>query len=285
MELEQRLALGDDAAWREVIPPLLAVAFAVAKSRLAERLSNECQDVAMETLAEICKAKSRPTSERELKALTSAIAHRKAIDRIRHHSAAKRSGNTTVSLEQLHDSEAMSHPVGAHDQFLDHLTIQDLRELFIELGQSMKKKYRVVLHDHYFEQLSYAEVAAKRGISVNSVGVYIKRALDAMRAVINRQPRLKCELAELISDQRIVSILLPLATAVQLGGWFVDRFAPLFSERNELDIPDRPATVCHHTDTLTDGVRLAMSREQTPDIPVFSEACSNSLVSLLKEKR
>src|SRR5882672_9140369 len=107
MEVRDRLAQGDDDAWNEVFPPLFAVAFAVAKSQLRDRLSSECEDVAMETLSEIAQAKSRPITERELKKLTAAIALNKAKDRIRRHSTAKRGGKITESLEEISDPE---HP-------------------------------------------------------------------------------------------------------------------------------------------------------------------------------
>ena len=44
-------------------------------------------------------------------------------------------------------------------------------------------QYRQVLVDHYLEQMSYKEIALKRGISIGSVGVYQQRGLEKLRSI------------------------------------------------------------------------------------------------------
>jgi DNA-directed RNA polymerase specialized sigma24 family protein len=51
-----------------------------------------------------------------------------------------------------------------------------------------------LISDFFLHRLSYEELAAKHGLAVGSVGVYLKRGLDALRQAAGRQPELLKEL-------------------------------------------------------------------------------------------
>jgi len=58
-----------------------------------------------------------------------------------------------------------------------------LRELLAEL----KPPQGEILADFFLWNLSYQEIAKKRGVAVGSVGVYLKRGLETLRRTWKRQ--------------------------------------------------------------------------------------------------
>jgi RNA polymerase sigma factor (sigma-70 family) len=216
----EQLAAGDPEGWNEAFRCLFPVAFEAAKSRLSGTLQDECEDVAMETLSDILDSGANVASDDELKPLTAAIARNKASDRLRRHLAEKRGGNNVQSLELIIEANA-GEPAGFEQaDFLDRLNVQELRELLTDLSAEVKKEYRIVLRDHFFDQLSYQEIADKRQISLGSVGVYLQRGLGSLRSALARKPKLKGEFLAMLSDATTVKVLLPMIWAVQAGGRF-----------------------------------------------------------------
>jgi|GEM_PF-5476126 len=174
----------------------------------------------METLSDILDSGANVASDDELKPLTAAIARNKASDRLRRHLAEKRGGNNVQSLDLIIEANA-GEPAGFEQtDFLDRLNVQELRELLTDLSAEVKKEYRIVLRDHFFDQLSYQEIADKRQISLGSVGVYLQRGLGSLRNALARKPKLKGEFLAMLSDATTVKVMLPIIGAVQAGGWF-----------------------------------------------------------------
>ena len=183
--------------WR--VPLSFPVAFEAARTRLGNDVK-ECEDVAMETLSELLEKRAQISSEHDLKPLTAAIARNKATDRLRRQLTEKRGGNKVQSLEAMIESNAGEPSCLPHEEFVDHLAIQELQELLSALSDEVKKEYRVVLRDHFFNQLSYNEIAKKHKISVGSVGVYLQRGLVSLRNAIARKPHLHSELIAMLPD-------------------------------------------------------------------------------------
>jgi RNA polymerase sigma factor (sigma-70 family) len=231
----------------------------------------------METLSEILEKGAQVGLEQELKPLTAAIARNKATDRLRRHLAEKRGGNKTQSLEELVAANAGELPDVPLDEFVDHRAIQELRVLLAELSTEVKKEYRVVLRDHYFDQLSYNEIAAKRKISIGSVGVYVQRGLVNLRNVIARRPKLQNEFLAMLSDASVVKVLLPLVSAVQIGGWFASH-AVQASVRFSIRRPEN----CE--EDLSDEERLKMIGEELPQAQTLDEPSRTKLQEKLKVK-
>lgn len=62
----------------------------------------------------------------------------------------------------------------------------DQRELAVVLGElqaELKPEQRAILSDFFQRGLSYEQIAARHGLAVGSVGVCLKRGLEAMRRV------------------------------------------------------------------------------------------------------
>jgi RNA polymerase sigma factor (sigma-70 family) len=275
VQLLEQLASGEPETWNQAFRCLYPVAVEAARTRLGDGLNGECEDVAMETLAEILEKGVQVSSEKELKPLTAAIARNKATDRLRRHLAEKRGGNKVQSLEELTEANAGELPAGPHTEFVDQLAIQELRALLAELSTEVKKEYRVVLRDHFLDQLSYNEIASKRKISVGSVGVYVQRGLSSLRNVIARRPKLQSEFLAMLSDAAVVKVLLPLVSAVQLGGWFMDMVRQGSLRFARPQPPD---------DELTDEQRLLFACEELPKSQVVSEQQQALLAERLKLK-
>lgn len=269
----EQLAAGDPEGWNEAFRCLFPVAFEAARSRLSGTLQDECEDVAMETLSDILDSGANVASDDELKPLTAAIARNKASDRLRRHLAEKRGGNNVESLDLIVEANA-GEPAGfAQSDFLDRLNVQELRELLTDLSAGVKKEYRIVLRDHFFDQLSYQEIADKRQISLGSVGVYLQRGLGSLRSALARKPKLKGEFLAMLSDATTVKVMLPIIGAVQAGGWF---FAGgiQFSLGRAVD-----------TTQLSDEQRLQMASEESAGAPEIRPEQHVLLVDISDGKR
>lgn len=55
-----------------------------------------------------------------------------------------------------------------------------LRDIHANAFIRIERRYSNVVSDFYLDNLTYEEIAKRRGLSINSVGVYIRRGLDAM---------------------------------------------------------------------------------------------------------
>lgn len=264
----EQLASGDPEIWNEAFHCLYPVAFEAARTRLGEDFK-ECEDVAMETLSEIFEKRTALTSEHDLKPLTAAIARNKATDRLRRHLAEKRGGNKVQSLEAMIEANAGELHDLPHEELVDHLAIQELRELLAALSAEVKKEYRVVLREYFFNQLSYNEISEKHKISVGSVGVYLQRGLASLRNAIARKPDLRGEFIAMLSDAKVVRVLLPLVSALKLGGWFAYNTIKFSKERDGIKKIE-----------LSDEDRLRWADEMPP----HEQSITKSQRALLLEK-
>lgn len=189
------LLRGDPEAWEEAFAWLWPVAFAAAQAKLQPYLPAEVEDVAIEALEEFVEAARKVRSVDELKPLVASIAHHRAVSRLRVHFAQKRGRGQTVSLEALREQSDV--PVESADHGaspLDCLNARELASLLNDLQQALKLEHRAIVADFFLNHLSYEEIAAKHGLAVGSVGVYLKRSLDALRQAAGRQPELLKEL-------------------------------------------------------------------------------------------
>jgi RNA polymerase sigma factor (sigma-70 family) len=181
----QALRCGDPAAWDEAFAWLWPVAFAVARLKLAPFLPAEVEDVAIETLEELVDKVREVHDTGDLKPLAASIAHHRAVDRLRQHFAAKRGKGRTESLEQREEAANPAQAV-TEENPLSLLGHKELAEkLRASLG-ALKPPMGEVLADFFLRGLSYEEIAKRRGIAMGSVGVYLKRGLEALRRTWGR---------------------------------------------------------------------------------------------------
>lgn len=179
----QALQTGDGAAWNAAFDWLWPTAFAVAQLKLQPYLPNEVEDVAIEALEELVEKVREVKSVEELKPLAASIAHHRAVSLLRERFAKKRGEGKTESLDAPTEEGGSPHDPPSDDSPMADL---EQKELAQRLGLSLaelKPPQGEILSDFFLHGLRYEEIARKRGVAVGSVGVYLKRGLDAMRRI------------------------------------------------------------------------------------------------------
>jgi RNA polymerase sigma factor (sigma-70 family) len=183
----QALHQGDADAWDEAFRWLWPTVFAVAQLKLQPYFPNEVEDVAIESLEELVEKVREIKSVEELKPLVASIAHHRAVSLLRERFAKKRGEGKTESLDApAADGETKPEPASSGSP-LDSL---EQKELAARLGKSLaelKPPLGEILSDFFLHNLHYEEIAQKRGIAVGSVGVYLKRGLEALRRIWGRR--------------------------------------------------------------------------------------------------
>ena len=177
------LQSGDEAAWDAAFGWLWPTVFAVAQLKLQPYFPNEVEDVAIESLEQLVEKVREVRAVEELKPLAASIAHHRAVSLLRERFAKKRGEGKTESLDAPVEDGSNPHDPPSNDSPLADL---GQRELAQRLGQSLaelKPPLGEVLSDFFLHDLRYEEIARKRGVAVGSVGVYLKRGLEAMRRI------------------------------------------------------------------------------------------------------
>ena len=177
------LQAGDADAWDEAFRWLWPAAFAVAQLKLQPFLPQDVEDVTIEALEALVEKVPEVGRVEELKPLVASIAHHKAISRLREAYAAKRGSGKTVALEEHTNEQGDCPELGAADSPIDLLEQKELAERVSKTLAALKPPLGEVLSDFFLQGLRYEEIAKKRGIAVGSVGVYLKRGLEAMRRI------------------------------------------------------------------------------------------------------
>ncbi len=177
------LQAGRADAWDDAFQWLWPVVFAVAQLKLQPFLPNEVEDVAIEALEELVAKVRDLQGVEELKPLAASIAHNRAVSLLRERFAKKRGEGKTESLDSTAGEDGVGHEIASGESPLASL---EQRELAARLGASLaalKPPLGEVLSDFFLRGLRYEEIAKKRGMAVGSVGVYLKRGLEAMRRI------------------------------------------------------------------------------------------------------
>jgi RNA polymerase sigma factor (sigma-70 family) len=261
--IAQQLAAGDPATWETAFQGLFRIAVAVAKATLGNVGTGESEDVAMETLEEIVAKGASFESWGDLKALTAAISHHKAVDRLRRHLSQKRGGKHLVSLDGLSETDRQSLQDESHQEIASELTIQELRELLGALLNKLKRKHRIVLSEHFLAGLSHKEIATKHGIAPSSVGVYIQRGIEEVRTRLARIPSLRRELLQALSDEGMVRIILPLVSALELGGHLFST-AFRYSEESPLNLEPKSPKRVFSDDDIMEAAQETLPASKNP---------------------
>lgn len=182
------LKAGDATAWDEAFTWLWPGVFAVAKLKLQPYLPNEVEDVAIESIEHLVEKVPGVKSVEELKPLAASIAHNRAVSLLRERFAKKRGEGKTDSLDAQPDGGgAIQNELALSGSPLDDL---EQAELAQRLGKSLaelKTPMGEILSDFFLHGLRYEEIAIKRGVAVGSVGVYLKRGLEAMQRIWVRE--------------------------------------------------------------------------------------------------
>jgi RNA polymerase sigma factor (sigma-70 family) len=177
------LRAGRTEAWDEAFEWLWPVVFAVAQLKLQPFLPHEVEDVAIEALEELIEKVQSVRTAEELKPLAASIAHHRAVSLLRERFAKKRGEGRTESLEAVTGENGVGHEAASGDSPLGNLEQKELAERLTKMLAELKPPMGEILSDFHLHGLRYEEIAKKRGMAAGSVGVYLKRGLEAMRRI------------------------------------------------------------------------------------------------------
>ena len=181
------LKTGDANAWDEAFSWVWPAVFAVAKLKLQPYFPNEVEDVAIESIEQLVEKVPEVKSVEELKPLAASIAHHRAVSLLRERFAKKRGEGKTDSLDAQPDEGANPHEPALSDSPLEDLEQVELTQRLRKSLAALKKPMGDILSDFFLHGLRYEEIARSRGVAVGSVGVYLKRGLEAMRRIWGRE--------------------------------------------------------------------------------------------------
>ena len=190
----RELQSGNADAWDTAFRWLWPTAFAVARLKLEPFLADEIEDVAIETLEEMVEKVSEIKQVDELKPLTASIAHHRAVSRLRERFAKKRGEGKIERLDSPANHEGDNPEPVTENSPLNELHETELAGLLGQLQAELKPEQRAILSDFFLHGLTYEQIAKKHGMAIGSVGVYLKRGLEAARKAGTRQPKLLKEL-------------------------------------------------------------------------------------------
>lgn len=185
---------GDPHAWDDVFDWLWPTAYAVVKLKIGRYHPEDVEDMATEALEALVEKVAALKSADELKPLTASIAHNLAVSLLREKFAQKRGSGKTDSLDAMESKEANRSLPRSPGSPLDELDQADLKNLLTEAQEDLKPEFRDVLNDFFVSELTYEGVSQKRGIPIGTVGVKLKRGLEAIRQWGKRHPGLMKEL-------------------------------------------------------------------------------------------
>jgi len=183
----QALQCGDGTEWDVAFHWLWPVAFGAAQITLQPHLSADVEDVAIEALEELIEKVCGLKSIEELRPLVASIAHHRAVSRLRHHFAAKRGGGITESLDAIVGDAGDTRQATIEESPRISLEQKELAEALRRLLAELKPPQGEILADYFLHDLSYEEIAKKRSVAIGSVGVYLKRGLEAIRRILGRE--------------------------------------------------------------------------------------------------
>jgi len=174
---------GDEAAWDAAFDWLWPTAFAVAQLGLQPFLPEEIEDVAIEALEVLVEKVREVDTAEELKPLLASITHHRAVSLLRERFAKKRGAGKTESLDAPETNGEVKREPASLESPLDALAARELAQRLRESLAALKPPQGEILSDFFLHGLRYEEIAKKHGIAVGSVGVCLKRGLEALRRI------------------------------------------------------------------------------------------------------
>lgn len=169
-ELIQACLAKDEQAWGVLLQRYAGLIYSVALRRgLSHDLADDVfQSVAI-TMAERLHLLKNPVTLPKWLMVTTA---RRAIAMVRRHERANEPPAPPTPVESANSEEILLR------QELDVLVDQALREL--------PPRDRDLLRDFFEHERSYAEIAARHGLAVGSLGMLRARALGRLRRILHR---------------------------------------------------------------------------------------------------
>jgi RNA polymerase sigma factor (sigma-70 family) len=177
------LRIGDADAWDDAFRWLWPTAFAAAQVTLQPYFPNDVEDVAIESLEELVGTVRKLNSVEELRPLAASIAHHRAVSFLRERFAKKRGEGKTESLDAAVDEAGRVKEPASELSPLSDIEQKELAERLHRSLADLRPPLGEVLSDFFLKGLRYEEIAKNRKMAVGSVGVHLKRGLEAIRRI------------------------------------------------------------------------------------------------------
>jgi RNA polymerase sigma-70 factor (ECF subfamily) len=174
LDLTARLHAQETTAWRLAFNRLWPVAMRSASYLLKDR--TEIEDAAAAALGDLTHQSKLPESWAALEALTAVIARRRAISLLRARTAAKRSSDETISLEQIANEIPAADIAGA---------ALDLDTLLERLGDPRRQ----IIIEHFLHGRTSEEIGRRLDLKPGTVRSHLFRALQELRSWLGDQFR------------------------------------------------------------------------------------------------
>ena len=191
----EKLKAGDVGEWERAYPVLYQAGLKVACGYQEDMGNVEEDDFVIQAVGKAYEHVAEKTSFKHLCNFVATATKNAIRDELKRRKWVRHGSGKVDSLDALRDgviAEGGQDSSSGDDQpsrdvadvkrivpdEAAHLLI--LAELHKRALSKIERRYRNVLRDRWLDELEYKEIAKKRGLSINSVGVYIRRGLDAM---------------------------------------------------------------------------------------------------------
>ncbi len=194
--LVQRCIAGDNAAWNEFFETYNRTIYHVARSRKWGFQPDEAEDAAQDIAEEIVKSLETFEFKSSVRTFVFRIAANTCIARLRKQRALKRSADADpVALDTVGGAE-FEEAVQASDE--KHLSPEEAlgdaqrASVVRDRLRSLSETCRRIIRLRYWNELSFAEIAAIMKAKENTVIVQMKRCLMRLAKSVNREGRDGC---------------------------------------------------------------------------------------------
>ena len=179
----QLLISGNQDEWDRAYQWLWPTAFAVARNKLF-KYPAEVENVAIESIRKIIRHVNKVQRVEELKALLAKITHDECVGVIRKKLAQKHGGGKVESLDEI--LEEAGDQIAGSSKPVDFVG-RDMVRLIMGLAEQLKPKERLIFREYHINGLSYEEISSKHDIPKNTIGVYLKRALETLHKLLKKK--------------------------------------------------------------------------------------------------
>lgn len=194
-ELVRACVQGSPGAWSELVRRFIRLVYHVVRETLLSRtgkasredVDDLAEDVFAHLVADRFRALATLREPYHLKSWLAVVARRKALD------ACKKKEIRVVSLDQPVIKDGASAPLG---RFLgvEETSSVDAEEIRMILEKTpLSGKERLLITLSYFHENTYREMAEATGMTRNSIGPTIRRALDKVKKEFQLRARAEKE--------------------------------------------------------------------------------------------
>lgn len=177
LDLVARSLRGDERAFRELIAPHHAMAYAVVRSVLGLRGREEADDVMQMVYLKAYQGLANFRGDAKFSTWLYQIARREAIDV---------SSKRRLDTVDIADVEIAS---GAADATDAGMRKRDTRERVERAMGELDEAYRIAIELRYMAEKSYEEIAAIMNLPEGTVKTYVHRGKIEMKRILSRPER------------------------------------------------------------------------------------------------